>query len=223
MNRDELIESQLNVAYAVAHEVKRTLPAHVELDELMGDALHGLVVAAGAFEQERGLAFHTYARWRIRGFIIDGLRRRDVVSRRKNWDPNDPRLRSAVRLDSPVDNAGPGASLQDVIADPQDAMEELENADFVDWLLDRLPPRERGIVEAIVWDDVSERDLARNRGVTPGRISQIYNESLHLMRLELIDSGMGGARALAMVRARVRRRRRLTPRESRILSALVGA
>lgn len=223
MNRDELIESQLKTAYALAHEAKRRMPAHVELDELVGDALHGLVVAADCFEEERGLAFSSYARWRIRGFIIDGLRSRDVVSRRRDWDPDDPRLAPAVALDAPM-SEGDGVSLQSSIADPHDAMAEHDNGALIDWLLARLPDRERNVVMTIVWGDISESDLAERRGLTPSRISQIYTEGLHRMRLDMIEAGLGSKHMFDLVRKRMRsgRGRKLSPAEYRLIFAAVG-
>jgi RNA polymerase sigma factor for flagellar operon FliA len=217
MNRDELIASQMKTAYAIAHEVKGAMPTHVEVDELIGDALHGLVVAADAFDGERGFTFGNYARWRIRGFILDGLRRRDVVGRRKKTDADDPRLQPPLALDAALSAAESDGTLQEMLADPRNAMEEIENRDLLDWLLRRLPTRERSVVVSLLWGGISEADLGKQRGVSGSRISQIKGDALHRMRLDLIECGLDGARMLALVRKRTERRRK-----TRILSAAVG-
>lgn len=59
----------------LAWRIRRKLPPHVDIDELIGEGNRGLVEAARAFEPERGLQFSTYAHYRIRGAIFDCLRK----------------------------------------------------------------------------------------------------------------------------------------------------
>lgn len=219
MTRDELIESELKAVYAIAREVNARLPSHVEMQELIADGLHGLVVAAENFDPSREVAFNSYARFRIRGFILDGLRRRDVVSRRANWDPDDVRLQPAVRLDKPMVEGGAG-TVGELIPDSTDDMAAFEGRELVDWLLGRLPVLERTIVTTLAWGDISESELAERRGVTPSRISQIYQAGLHHMRLDLYRCGLSTARTNALARDRIRRgarKRRLTKIEHTVL------
>jgi RNA polymerase sigma factor for flagellar operon FliA len=53
----------------------------VEFDELLGAGTIGLMHAIETFDPDRGLAFSTLAAPRIRGAILDDLRKRDVVPR----------------------------------------------------------------------------------------------------------------------------------------------
>jgi RNA polymerase sigma factor for flagellar operon FliA len=53
----------------------------VEFDELIGAGTIGLMHAIETFDPDRGLAFSTLAAPRIRGAILDDLRKRDVVPR----------------------------------------------------------------------------------------------------------------------------------------------
>jgi RNA polymerase sigma factor for flagellar operon FliA len=57
------------------------MSAKVELDELMGAGTMGLIKAVENFDPSRGLAFSTYAAPRIRGAILDDLRRSDYMPR----------------------------------------------------------------------------------------------------------------------------------------------
>jgi RNA polymerase sigma factor for flagellar operon FliA len=71
----------------VALTIRKRLPAHVELDDLFSDGVLGLVVAVTKFDASKRVGLETYARHRIRGSILDGLRAADPASRdlrRKN-------------------------------------------------------------------------------------------------------------------------------------------
>jgi RNA polymerase sigma factor FliA len=83
---DEDARARLVVAYSplakyVAGRMITALPAHVELADLISYGLVGLISTIERFEPERGIKFETYAIPRIRGAIIDELRRLDWVPR----------------------------------------------------------------------------------------------------------------------------------------------
>ena len=68
----------------VHHEVASyaaRLPKYVDVDELAGAAVLGLVEAASRFDTERGVPFEPWARQRIRGAILDAARKADFASR----------------------------------------------------------------------------------------------------------------------------------------------
>ena len=68
------------VDYAV-QRYSTTLPSTVQRDDLNSFAFQGLLDALEKFELERDLKFETYAGWRIKGAIIDGLSQNDWVPR----------------------------------------------------------------------------------------------------------------------------------------------
>lgn len=61
--------------------IASSLPTSVSKDDLMSLGLLGLYDALHKFEPERDLKFDTYASFRIRGSIIDGLRKEDWLPR----------------------------------------------------------------------------------------------------------------------------------------------
>jgi RNA polymerase sigma factor for flagellar operon FliA len=62
--------------------IKRTVPAHVDADDLYSIGLAGLVSAVRRFNPMQGRTFAGYAAMRIRGAMLDELRRLDSCSRR---------------------------------------------------------------------------------------------------------------------------------------------
>ncbi len=79
--RQELLTEQLALVYFVAGQVARGLGVDLEFNELVSAGTIGLISALENFEPERGLAFSTFAAPRIRGAILDELRRRDHAPR----------------------------------------------------------------------------------------------------------------------------------------------
>lgn len=78
---DDLVRRHLPlVGYAVA-EIANKVPRHVSRADLESAGMEGLAQAARSFDAERGIAFDRYASNRIRGALLDELRRRDWASR----------------------------------------------------------------------------------------------------------------------------------------------
>jgi RNA polymerase sigma factor FliA len=84
---DEAVRENLVLHYAplvkvVAGRVGSGLPPHVEQGDLISYGLTGLLEAVDRYEPERGVKFKTFALMRIRGAMIDALRRLDWVPRK---------------------------------------------------------------------------------------------------------------------------------------------
>jgi len=58
-----------------------TLPSHVRAEDLHSAGMVGLLQAIRSFDAQAGAAFETFARFRIRGAVLDELRRLDWVPR----------------------------------------------------------------------------------------------------------------------------------------------
>jgi RNA polymerase sigma factor for flagellar operon FliA len=65
----------------VALKIRKRLPAHVEMDDLCSDGVLGLIDAVIKFDPSKRVKLETYARRRICGSILDGLRGADSASR----------------------------------------------------------------------------------------------------------------------------------------------
>jgi RNA polymerase sigma factor FliA len=79
--RTRLLEEHLGLVHHVARQVARTLAARADFDELVSAGTIGLMTALEGFDASRGLAFSTFAAPRIRGAILDELRKQDHVPR----------------------------------------------------------------------------------------------------------------------------------------------
>ncbi len=79
--RDRLLEQHLPLVRFVARRMWKRIRKRMDLDDLVSAGTIGLVNAVENFEPERGLAFSTFATPRIRGAILDHLRKWDYVPR----------------------------------------------------------------------------------------------------------------------------------------------
>lgn len=80
-NRDAILRQHLGLVYHVAQGLARARANDVELDDLVSAGTLGLIDAFEHFDVSRGLAFSTFAAPRIRGAMLDELRRLDRVPR----------------------------------------------------------------------------------------------------------------------------------------------
>jgi RNA polymerase sigma factor for flagellar operon FliA len=81
VRRDQLILSHLPLVSAIAAHVQKSLPVHIEMDDLVHAGTMGLFDAATKYRDDKEVAFRTYAKHRIRGSILDSLRQQDWASR----------------------------------------------------------------------------------------------------------------------------------------------
>lgn len=76
-----LVEQYLPLVDYVIQRFMISLPKTVEKDDIRSYAYEGLLDALSKFNIERDLKFETYASWRVKGAIIDGLRQSDWLPR----------------------------------------------------------------------------------------------------------------------------------------------
>jgi RNA polymerase sigma factor FliA len=120
----QLVEQHLSLVQAIARKVKKSVGASVDVDDLVGYGSKGLVEAAERFDARHGVAFSTFAYYRIRGAMYDGLRsmgwysRADYARYRAEERANEY-LRSRADRDGAAraEGASPGADPAGALAD----------------------------------------------------------------------------------------------------------
>ncbi len=79
--RDQIVLDHLPLVKAIAIRVHENLPVHVDLDDLIHAGVMGLFDSVEKYDQTKNVAFHAYAKHRIKGAILDSLRDLDWASR----------------------------------------------------------------------------------------------------------------------------------------------
>ncbi len=80
-DRDRVILEELPQVYFIASRILERLPGGVQLEDLVNAGVIGLLEAYENFDNARNAQFKTFARFRIRGAIMDSLRTLDWGSR----------------------------------------------------------------------------------------------------------------------------------------------
>jgi len=92
---NQLVMDYASLVKRIAHHLKGKLPASVQLDDLIQAGMIGLIEAAKKYEPSKGASFETYAGIRIRGAMLDEIRKGDWVPR--SVHRNSRRIADAIR------------------------------------------------------------------------------------------------------------------------------
>ncbi|KAF2956473.1 FliA/WhiG family RNA polymerase sigma factor [Marinitoga sp. 38H-ov] len=84
INKDDIIKNFLPKIKYIALNLISTLPKNVELDDLIQEGIIGLMQSLDKFDPSKGVTFYSFAIKRIRGAMLDYLRKID-------WLPKDLR------------------------------------------------------------------------------------------------------------------------------------
>ena len=94
--QDVMIKTHAILVKRIAYHLLGRLPQSILLDDLMQAGMLGLLEAVRHYDETKGAAFETYAGIRIRGYMLDEVRRNDWVPR--SVYRNSRLISSAVKL-----------------------------------------------------------------------------------------------------------------------------
>ncbi len=211
---EEITEHLPLVQRIVAHFMRR-LPRSVQREDLIAAGTLGLFHALRSSEHTCPEMFAAYARIRIRGSIVDELRRHDWSPRRRkdptasvNGNPASvtsisgaslPPVRPVVAVvgfdDLP---AGSTAGLAHEGASPLDDVLARREHDALHAAVDQLPERERDIVRMRYFQGMPSKAIAQAMGLSEARISQLHARATTRLKdlLQVLQPVDGNAQEL---------------------------
>ena len=80
-NLSEVVERYVPLVKRIAHHLLLRMPASVQIDDLIQSGMIGLLEAARKYDVSKGASFETYAGIRIRGSMLDEVRKGDWAPR----------------------------------------------------------------------------------------------------------------------------------------------
>jgi len=80
-NQDELVRKQAPLVKRIAYHLMSRLPPTVQIDDLIQSGMIGLLEASKNYDASQGASFETYAGIRIRGAMLDEIRKGDWAPR----------------------------------------------------------------------------------------------------------------------------------------------
>lgn len=177
----ELILSILPFVKTVVGRVAMNLPSHVSQEDLLSAGVMGLMDAVRRFDPSKGASIKNYAAMRVRGAVLDELRKMDWVPRSVHRDARDFR-KVQESLEQRLGRAA---------TEPELARELKLTETELEQLLDRIKPS-----TFISLDDVrsiqdrGEGDLLQSECITdPDSVSPL-DETSRREQLKLISDGI---------------------------------
>jgi RNA polymerase sigma factor FliA len=187
--RCALIERFAPLATRIARGMNVPVGAVAGFDDLESAALIGLIDAVDRFEPERGIPFEGYASLRIRGAVLDEVRRVDELGRA---DRRRQRAAAAqgeagsyhgtVSLDDLIERGYHGGAEQDELAERYEA-EDLRMR--VRSAMTCLPPRQREVLERYYGQSLTLREAGLRMGISEARACQLHGRAIQNLRREL--------------------------------------
>jgi RNA polymerase sigma factor for flagellar operon FliA len=213
--REERILAHAGLAKRMALRMAGRLPASVDLDDLIGAGLLGLMDAVDRFEEERAIPFEAYARTRIQGAILDALRAEDHLSRRdrrrgREADKAEEKLRASLKREPTADeirkarknvpatlphglafvsydeeSADAAIAEDEERTDPFTAVAASQSSAALHAAVESLEERERLILSLYYEQELTYREIGAILGVTESRICQLLRAAHGKLRVTL--------------------------------------
>jgi RNA polymerase sigma factor for flagellar operon FliA len=154
------------------------------MEDLVGYGAKGLVEAAARFDGARGIPFVAFARHRVRGAILDGIRTEHWLGRRAyerlQSDPTTGDVQFvelSERVDAPGDARWNGRHMAQLPCTEDDSLERLVAAE-----IDRLPERERRLIELCYYKGKTLEQAAAEMGFLRSWASRLHTRALATIR-----------------------------------------
>lgn len=210
----ELIHGCQGLVRSIAWKIHQRLPRSIDLDDLIGYGQVGLAEAARDFDADRGVQFTTYAYYRVRGAVLDGLctmswfskadysrgryeQGANAVLRESSsepgmtgelgWFANTTRSLSAAFLIS--DFASVSLEQQSAVSGSPSADAESDDLkNTIGEALSKLPEQERSLIEDIYFKGLSIKEAGERIGISKAWASRLHAKILRNLGFQLSDT-----------------------------------
>ena len=187
--RCALVERYAALATRIAHGMNVPTGAVAGTDDLESAAVIGLIDAVDRFDPARGVPFEGYASLRIRGAVLDEVRRVDELGRTDRRRQREAQAhgvegsyQGTTSLDELIERGYHGAEQQDELAERYDA-EDLRMR--VRSAMACLPPRQREVLERYYGQSLTLREAGLRMGISEARACQLHGRAIQNLRREL--------------------------------------
>ena len=185
--KKQIMVNYTNLVHYVIHNYKFINMNVVEEKDYFQFGVEGLSEAIDRFDPDYGTKFETYAIQRIRGKIIDELRKLQIKPRSKLKSDNDLKFHN-VSLDQHLTGED-GFSLNDVLPseekNPYELVRENERKSLVVDAIRGLDERDRLIISLYYYEKMNYKEIAEIIDITVSRVSQIHSKILKELKGKL--------------------------------------
>jgi RNA polymerase sigma factor for flagellar operon FliA len=166
----------MKLVQKIAYRLTTVLPLAIEQDDLEGAGYIGLVQASRSFDPSKGVPFSAYARRRIRGAILDWLRKNDWLPRgeREKIDARGEEAPCMVSLEKKLSRYGHAGKIicgRHILTAKQRPPEHSTDVDDF-WATPRVwaSPREWRVLQMYYRDGMNHKQIGAILGVCASRV-----------------------------------------------------
>ena len=200
--REQIIIEYSQLVKLVAGRLSMYLGYTVEYEDLVSYGIFGLIDAIDKFDCDKNVKFETYASLRIRGAILDQIRKMD-------WIPRSVRQKQK-RIDAAYSKIeteyGRTATDEELAAEMEisldefyawqgqtkitnlvslDELEKEELTGMIAESLDQLTEKEKKVVMLYYYEDMTLKEISAVLEVSESRVSQLHTKALAKMKKNL--------------------------------------
>ncbi|MBU2492250.1 MAG: sigma-70 family RNA polymerase sigma factor [Bacteroidetes bacterium] len=184
--KKQIMVNYTNLVHYVIHNSKFMNLTVVDEKDFFQFGVEGLSEAIDRFDPDYGTKFETYAIQRIRGKIIDELRKLQIKPRSLN--PETDIQYKNVSLNYSYDGED-GYQLHEIIPSdseqPDEIMQKDEQKEILIRLIKSLEERDRLIISLYYYENLNYKEIADTLGITVSRVSQIHSKIMKEMKEKL--------------------------------------
>ena len=186
--KKQIILNYVKLVHYVIHNSKFINLEILDDRDYFQFGVEGLSEAIDRFDPDFGTKFETYAIQRIRGKIIDELRKLQIKPRATTADKQLHASYSNVSLNSPVDEED-GYFLYEVIPDdseiPIETAEKNESKEILIKAIKELEERDRLIISLYYFENLNYKEIAKMLNITVSRVSQVHTRIIDMLKSKL--------------------------------------
>jgi RNA polymerase sigma factor FliA len=189
VTKKQIMVNYTNLVHYVIHNSKFMNLNVVEEKDYFQFGIEGLSEAIDRFDPDFGTKFETYAIQRIRGKIIDELRKLQIKPRTnyQNQDSNRVIYKN-VSLDQPYDNED-GFTLSEIIPSeyetPDDEYHANEQRELLISAIKNLSERDRLIITLYYYEHMNYKEISQALDITVSRVSQLHSKIIKDLKTQI--------------------------------------
>lgn len=185
-----LVEENLELVDKIVRGMLRRLPSHIDKADLVQQGRIGLMEAARRYDPTSAASFKTFATYRIRGEIIDGLRAHSQGRPAEaGWNESVESIGESARSSSSDDVSGFISSVRALstafelaTSTGENPMEESLEKQTLWSAVGRLPERERHVCELLYRMDMTMQDIANLMNTSKASVSRLHKRAVERLR-----------------------------------------
>jgi RNA polymerase sigma factor FliA len=187
--RRQIISNYMNLVYYVIHHSKLSPNYILDERDFFQYGIEGLNEAIDRFDPEYGTKFETYAIRRIRGKIIDELRKLQGKMKMGCGENTTLSFQSIVSINNSPDEEE-GFILSEVIPNGDDLLgtvvEKNELKNYLMNAIKELNERERLVINLYYFEGLNSREIGEVMNISISRVSQIHTKVIKELKLRML-------------------------------------